>query len=244
MQSSSTEDPKGAAKPAERISLKAILRFALILLLLPLLLFGAAGSLNWPMGWTYVGIYFISVFISRIIVMIKFPELLSERAQFVQAEGAKDWDRVLAPLIALLGPLITLIVIGLDKRFGWSPPISFPVQLIGLGLVVLGLAIGTWAMAINKFFSSVVRIQKDRGHTVATGGPYRFVRHPGYAGGILSMLAAPIMLSSLWSLIPTALVLVGYFIRTFLEDKELIKELDGYDQYAQKTRYRLIPGIW
>lgn len=244
MESSPFETPKEVPQPAKEITPKAVIRFVLILLLLPLVLFGTAGSLAWPMAWVYVGIYFASAFVSRLIVMIKFPELLSERAQFVQAEGVKDWDRLLAPLIALIGPLITLIVIGLDRRFGWSPPISLPVQLIGLVLVVLGLAFGTWAMAVNKFFSAVVRIQKDRGHSVVTDGPYRFVRHPGYASGILTMLAAPIMLASLWGLIPTGLVLIGYFMRTSLEDKQLLKELAGYDQYAQRTRYRLIPGIW
>lgn len=244
MASQSVEPSKSTVDPGEGIGLKAILRFVLFLVLLPLVLFGAAGRLAWPMGWAFVGAYIASVFVSRVIVMVKFPELLSERAQFVEAEGTKRWDRVLVPLMALLGPLVTLMVAGLDKRYGWSPQVSPPVQFVGLTLVVVGLSLGTWAMAVNRFFSSVVRIQKDRGHAVVTGGPYRIVRHPAYAGGVLSQLAVPIMLDSLWALIPAGLVAVGYIVRTFLEDRELYRELAGYDEYMQQTRYRLVPGIW
>nr|NIN68360.1 isoprenylcysteine carboxylmethyltransferase family protein [Anaerolineae bacterium]NIN98447.1 isoprenylcysteine carboxylmethyltransferase family protein [Anaerolineae bacterium] len=107
-----------------------------------------------------------------------------------------------------------------------------------------GYALGVWAIASNAFFSQIVRIQKERGHRVATGGPYRFVRHPGYVGTILVGLAAPIMLGSLWALIPGGAVALLFILRTALEDQTLLGELEGYGTYAGRVRYRLLPGVW
>jgi protein-S-isoprenylcysteine O-methyltransferase Ste14 len=232
------------ATPAKKISTKAILRVIIFLLLLPLLLFGSAGRIDWCMGWAYISIYLGATFISRLIVVVKYPQLLAERAQFTEAEGVKSWDKVIVPLVALYGPLVVIILTGIDKRFSWSPELPQYFQLVALVAVLLGFVISTWAMSTNRFFSSVVRIQKDRGHSVVSDGPYQIVRHPAYAGMILSQIAAPIMLNSLWALIPTALVVAGVVARTYLEDKELLTELSGYTQYALRTRYRLVPGIW
>jgi protein-S-isoprenylcysteine O-methyltransferase Ste14 len=110
--------------------------------------------------------------------------------------------------------------------------------------VVLGYVLGTWAMVTNAYFSAVVRIQKDRGHKVVTDGPYRFVRHPAYAGGVVSSIAMPLMLGSFWALVPSGIALIFLVIRTKNEDKMLMEELPGYSDYAQQTRYRLVPGIW
>jgi protein-S-isoprenylcysteine O-methyltransferase Ste14 len=147
-------------------------------------------------------------------------------------------------VVGLYGSLITWIVAGLDVRFGWSPQISLALQLVALAIVAAGYFLGTWAMVANKFFSAVVRIQKERDHTVVTDGPYRLVRHPAYTGGVLAYLATPIMLGSLWALIPAGLTVVVLIIRTALEDKTLREELPGYDEYAQQTRHRLLPAIW
>ena len=113
-----------------------------------------------------------------------------------------------------------------------------------MGTVALGYALFMWAMVSNAYFSEVVRIQEDRGHQVATDGPYRFVRHPGYAGAILSFLGSPLLLGSWWAFIPTALGVGGYILRTALEDKTLQLELGGYREYTERVRYRLIPGVW
>jgi protein-S-isoprenylcysteine O-methyltransferase Ste14 len=102
----------------------------------------------------------------------------------------------------------------------------------------------TWSMAANAFFAQTVRIQEDRGHTVATGGPYRYVRHPGYVGGILFQVATPLILGSVWALIPAGLTVCLTIIRTALEDRTLLEELDGYKEYAGRVRYRLLPGVW
>jgi len=134
---------------------------------------------------------------------------------------------------------------GLDERFGWSPPLDSAIHITALISYALGQGLFSWAMASNKFFSSVVRIQMDRNQTVATGGPYRYVRHPGNVGYITSFfLATPVALGSSWALIPGGIGTLLLIIRTALEDRTLLEELDGYKEYAQQVRYRLLPGIW
>jgi protein-S-isoprenylcysteine O-methyltransferase Ste14 len=136
-------------------------------------------------------------------------------------------------------PLV--IVAGLDHRFGWSP--VFPLWLIVLGflLISLGYAFAAWALIENRFFSSVVRIQADRGHVVCDSGPYRIVRHPGYAGNMLALPGMVLALSSMWTLIPAAVAVIIVVIRTVLEDRTLQDELPGY---AHRVCHRLIPGIY
>ncbi|MGZ9223107.1 MAG: methyltransferase family protein, partial [Anaerolineales bacterium] len=117
-------------------------------------------------------------------------------------------------------------------------------KIIALIVIILGFLFGSWAMVENRFFSGVVRIQKDRGHHVISSGPYRFVRHPGYAGALWTYVFLPMLLDSIWALIPAFLVIGVLVLRTALEDKTLQEELPGYKEFARKTRYRLIPGIW
>ena len=169
---------------------------------------------------------------------------MAERLNTDNIQSAKAWDKVLAPLMALSIGFPLVIVAGLDHRYGWSP--EFPLWLIVLGfiLISLGYAFATWALAENRFFSSVVRIQTDRGHVVCDSGPYRIVRHPGYAGSILSLPGIVLALCSVWTLIPAAVALIIAVIRTSLEDQTLQEELPGYRDYAQRVRYRLIPGMY
>ena len=118
------------------------------------------------------------------------------------------------------------------------------IQIAALVIAALGYALGTWSMAANAFFSTVVRVQEDRDHAVATAGPYHYVRHPGYAGSFAFELATPILLGSLWALVPGGLAALLLVIRTALEDRTLHNELDGYEAYAKRVRYRLLPGLW
>jgi protein-S-isoprenylcysteine O-methyltransferase Ste14 len=159
-------------------------------------------------------------------------------------QSAKVWDKVLAPLMALSVSFPLVIVAGLDHRFGWSP--VFPLWLIVLGflLISLGYGFAMWALIENRFFSSVVRIQVDRGHVVCNSGPYRIVRHPGYAGNMLALPGMVLALSSMWTLIPAAVALIIAVTRTALEDQTLQDELPGYRDYARRVRYRLIPRIY
>ncbi|TEU16366.1 MAG: isoprenylcysteine carboxylmethyltransferase family protein, partial [Anaerolineales bacterium] len=172
------------------------------------------------------------------------PDLVVERAQ---SRGKRDLDRALAGVMALYGPAGICIVAGLDVRFGWSAcATGIPPALLiaALAIAVLGSLLTTWAMASNRFFYGVLRIAKDRGHTVATSGPYRYVRHPGYVGAIAFDLATPLILGSPWALIPAGLTTCIIILRTVLEDRTLQDELDGYQDYAGQVRYRLLPGVW
>ena len=202
-------------------------------------LFATSGDLRWVWGWLYLAIYIINQIILTVILP---PDLLSERSK--PQEGSKGWDIVLASAAALLAPIVVYIVAGFDRGNGWSGPFSPVAQIVALMVMVGGIVLSDWAMVANKFFSAVIRIQEDRGHSVQTGGPYRFVRHPGYVGGILHHIAAPLMLGSWWALIPGGIGALLFVIRTALEDKTLQDELPGYREYAQQTRFRLLPGIW
>jgi protein-S-isoprenylcysteine O-methyltransferase Ste14 len=161
----------------------------------------------------------------------------------MKREETKGWDKKITTVITVF-TLAGLILAGLDYRFGLSPKLSLWLHIFGLFLVACGQMLFTWAMVSNKFFATTVRIQADRGHTVATGGPYRYMRHPGYVGMIVNMLGTPLALGSLWAFIPEGLAILGYIVRTALEDGTLRKELNGYANYAARVRYRLFPGIW
>lgn len=224
--------------------LRAAIRFLLMLLILCGMLFLAAGTLDWPMGWVYVALTLSATLASRLLVFRRHPDLLKERASFAEKRDAKPWDAVLVQFVAVIGPTVIQVVAGLNYRFSWPPALPLWLALVALLLVIAGWAIGTWAMVTNRFFSAVVRIQTDRGHTVVAGGPYRWVRHPAYAGGVIANLAVPLMLGSAWALIPGVLTAGLTVLRTRLEDRTLQAELPGYADYAQRTRYRLLPGVW
>ncbi len=207
-----------------------------------LILFLAAGSLDWVWGWIYVGIFIAFDVATGLVVIPRSPGLLAERSAI--QPGTKAWDQILVRLGAAYLPMAAWVVAGLDVRYGWTNPFPGMVQIIAAGITLLGYAVVVWAMAANPFFSTTVRIQEERGHTVSDEGPYRFIRHPGYAGAILFQLAGPLMLGSLWALIPMVLSVPVYIVRTILEDRTLQNELPGYRAYAGRVRYRLIPGVW
>lgn len=223
---------------------RAIIGFALYLFLGPALLFIAAGTLNWPMGWAYVGLLLAAMVLSRVVVWLRNPDTLRERAQFTQAEGTREWDRLLVVIVGLFGPLVISIVAGLDHRFGWPPAISAPVQIAGAVALAVGYGLAVWAMIVNRFFSAVARIQADREQTVVTSGPYRIVRHPSYAGAVVAALALPLMLDAVWAIVPELGMIAAVVARTRLEDRMLLDGLDGYKDYAGQTKHRLVPGIW
>jgi protein-S-isoprenylcysteine O-methyltransferase Ste14 len=238
--SSNADDPKvaQAASPRQWISLVVVYLF------IPLVLLVCGGDFGWWQAWGYSLLIVAAGLGGRIWAERRHPGLLAERQNVEKVQSAKAWDKVLAPLMALSVSFPLVIVAGLDHRFGWSP--VFPLWLIVLGflLISLGYAFAAWALIENRFFSSVVRIQADRGHVVCDSGPYRIVRHPGYAGNILPLLGIVLALSSMWTLIPAAVALIIAVIRTVLEDQTLQDELPGYRDYARGVRYRLIPGIY
>ena len=204
------------------------------------LLFGAAGRLDWPMAWAYMVILTAS---TVVLLVLGDREMLLVRAN--KEKGAKTWDPFLANMSFILFWPGSSVVAGLDYgRLHFSPPIPLPIRLIALFAFTFGLAFAVWAMLANKFFVKFVQIQTDREHTVITNGPYAYVRHPGYAGSFLAFIVLPVALGSLLALLPALAGLSLWIVRTYLEDRTLHKELDGYSQYASRVRWRLIPGIW
>jgi len=209
-----------------------------------LILFLSAGTIEWAWGWMLLIVLAIFLAAHPIILIPINPALLVEREKGLRDKGVKTWDRWIAALAGGVFPMVSWIVAGLDFRFGWTESLPLAIHLGGLLAMALGFALFLWAMASNAFFAEGVRIQTERGHTVASGGPYRYVRHPGYSGAILAMAASPILLGSPWALIPAFISAALYVVRTSLEDKLLKAELPGYEGYAQQTQYRLVPGIW
>ncbi|HXR33362.1 MAG TPA: isoprenylcysteine carboxylmethyltransferase family protein [Verrucomicrobiae bacterium] len=203
--------------------------------------FAAAGRVNWTRAWVYVALYMSCLLIGEIVVSIKAPGILEERAQ--RHANTKTFDKVILPLI-----MVTFfafpVVAGLDAvRFGWSH-VGWVAFFAGLPLFLMGWLLVYWTMIVNPHLEKTVRIQEDRGHQVVTSGPYAVVRHPMYAGVILQSLSAPLLLGSLWSYVPVGATICLFVVRTALEDRTLRSELPGYAEYAMSTRYRLLPGIW
>ena len=176
------------------------------------------------------------------IAILRFnPDLMVERLS--PPKGAKTWDRAIVSIIRLM-ELARYILAGLDQRYGWTGGFPLAAQIAALTVCVPSYALFVWAMASNTFFSQIVRIQSDRGHAVAAAGPYRYVRHPGYAGMVLFELAISTLLASWWAIVAGGFCAILLILRTALEDRTLQAELTGYVDYARQVRYRLLPGIW
>ena len=231
-------------KAVQTVSPRQWIGLVVVYLFIPLVLLVCGGDFGWWQAWVYSLLIVAAGIEGRIWAERRHPGLLAERQNIEKIQSAKAWDKVLAPLMALSLVFPLVIVAGLDHRCGWSP--VFPLWLIVLGfiLISLGYAFAVWAFVENRFFSSVVRIQADRGHVVCDSGPYRIVRHPGYAGNILPLLGIVLALGSVWTLIPAVVAVIIAVIRTALEDQTLQEELPGYRDYARRVRYRLIPGIY
>lgn len=221
--------------------LKRMLQIIFQITMIAAILFISSGRLDWWMAWAYLGLFVVGVSINMIFVIRKNPELIEERSQI--NANTKKWDFYLAGLFGFLS-VVVLLVSGLDIRFGWSVEIPFVLQFVAVVLVGLGSVLGSWAIVSNPYFASTVRIQSERGHKVVSSGPYQYIRHPGYSGWILSGIALPVMLGSLWALIPSGLTVVILIIRTGLEDRTLRRELPGYEEYSQNTHFRLVPYVW
>ncbi len=201
-----------------------------------------SGRWDWPGSWLYTVLFAGGMGAQFLLLPIVNPELLKERS--ADARNAKSWDKLLMPLTVMVLPLAALIVAGLDLRFGWTQPLPLSVQLIGAAAGAAFYGLTLTAMAHNRFFSMLVRIQTERGHQVETSGPYRWVRHPGYLGILGFLCATPFALGSVTSALPAAFAVGLHLLRTALEDRTLLGELPGYRKYAERVRFKLIPGVW
>lgn len=216
-------------------------REALGLVVMAAALFGSAGTIRWWPAWAALGVMAAWIAATAYVVVRVHPGLLAERLG--PRPGAKRWDAAILSALGL-AQLARYVIAGLDRRHGWTGGVSTAAQVAALGLCIVGYALVVWATAANPFFSQVVRIQSERGHTVIRGGPYRFVRHPAYGGAILYEAAVSVLLASWWSLAAGGLGVLLLVLRTALEDRTLRDELAGYDDYARAVRFRLLPGVW
>ncbi len=208
----------------------------------PAIAFVGAGLLDWPRGWLYAVLFVAVALAGTQVVDRANPGLLKARARGFRKD-TKGFDRV---FYAFFLPLMVIypLLAGIDAvRFAWAPLPAWTVWP-GVLLFLLGSAFTTWALVVNRHAEGTVRIQSDRQHTVVTGGPYRIVRHPIYVGTIVGLPAVALVLGSAWALVPMVLIVIAFVWRTALEDRTLRQELAGYADYAQTTRYRLLPGVW
>lgn len=214
--------------------------FVVVVPFLPLLI---SRQWDWWEAWVYGIISVLGFAISRALAARRHPGLLAERARMLRHEDAKSWDKTLGPLVGLGGALLPLVA-GLEALFDWPGRFSLMVELVGLALLLAGYVLGGYALVENAYFSGMVRIQTDRGQHVVSTGPYRWMRHPGYAGALLAFLGTPLFLDSAWAFLPALFLTIVLLIRTHLEDQTLQAELEGYRDYAGRVRYRLLPGVW
>ena len=220
--------------------IRAVAVTVALFLLLAASLFGAAGQLSWPMAWAVLGVYSVSKAAAFAFVN---PELIKERA--APGPGVDRGDVMLASFGYLGLYFGTFVVAGLDAvRFGPAIPIPQSIQVTALLVFALGYGFAFWAVRSNPFFATFVRIQDERAHSVISSGAYALVRHPGYAGVLLSHLALPFALGSIWALVPAAVGTIFFVARTSREDRMLRDRLAGYREYQTRVRWRLLPGVW
>lgn len=201
---------------------------------------GAGQLLFWP-GILYVVLALAGTTLSHLLM----PAGSSLTASRLEERGAGEaWDRRLLGLYFALS-IVTFAVAGMDAgRFGWSGPFPLWLTLTGCVVLMAGQLLFALAKRENAFFSATVRVQKERGHAVCTTGPYRVVRHPGYLGMLLTSLAFPLVIGSCWAYLPTLLGVAVLLVRMYLEDSLLLRELDGYADYAATTRWRIVPLVF
>jgi protein-S-isoprenylcysteine O-methyltransferase Ste14 len=205
------------------------------------ILFLIAGRFNWMWAWVFLAICVVSMLINGSFMLRTSPETIAERGR---PKATKSWDKVVGGLWALVLFLVVPVVAALDARLGLTRDLNVAWNIAGAVVLATGLGIAGWAMIANAFFSTAVRIQTERGHTVCRTGPYAVVRHPGYVGFGLQSIGTPLTLGSLWALIPGLTAVAIMVIRTMLEDRMLHAELPGYREFARNVRYRLVAGIW
>jgi protein-S-isoprenylcysteine O-methyltransferase Ste14 len=233
--------PAADAPSVQRGLVRWAIKQTVFVLILAAALFASAGRSAGTRAWLYLILVATIQVLTALVLIPRSPDLLIERSQL--GEGVKAWDIGLAVFMGYSSVFMALAA-GLEARFVAPLPGLNTGAIIAVLVALLGTLITLWAMTANPFFSGIVRIQQERGHTVASAGPYRYIRHPGYAGMLIFTLAAPLILGSLWALGVAAVTLVVTVVRTSLEDRTLQRELEGYASYAQRVRNRLVPGIW
>jgi protein-S-isoprenylcysteine O-methyltransferase Ste14 len=221
------------------VKIRAVIRVISSNGLVFVILFRSAGRWDYWHGWVF---FLLHVYVTLFSWLIIPSDLLQERT--TPGPGTKKWDHVFYAFYIPLTYIIPLIAVLDGGRYHWTGNFPLWVNALAFIAIFLGFSLTILSLWKNRFFSATVRIQKERGHYVIDKGPYAFIRHPGYAGVILSYPCIPFALNSLWALIPAGLLAIVFIIRTYLEDVTLQKELPGYTEYVARVRYRLIPRVW
>jgi protein-S-isoprenylcysteine O-methyltransferase Ste14 len=204
------------------------------------LIFLGAGRIAYRQGLLYVALALVGTTLNHLLVPAG-STLTADRAS--EAQAGQDWDKRLLGAFFLIN-VVTFVIAGLDSgRFGWTGQLPVAVSIVGAALMLSGQVLFAMAKRENAFFSSTVRIQSERGHRVCDSGLYRIVRHPGYLGMLLSLLAFPLVMNSYWALLPVAVGVAVLIVRTMLEDRFLVEQLPGYKDYTSRTRWKLLPGL-
>lgn len=234
---------EGKMRPGQ-VPVRYLVRLPLILILQAAVLFLSAGRIDMPRAWIYLGTTSIYTLVSAILICKFNPTLIVGRAESITRRDIKSWDKILMPTAVVMQYVVQLAVIGLDVgRFQWSN-LGINYAILGFVLALIGAPLGVWAAISNPYYEAVVRIQRDRNHKVITTGPYRIVRHPGYVSAVLWSIATPLIIGSVFGLIPSGVIVMLLIVRTALEDRMLQNELEGYSEYARNVKYRLLPLIW
>lgn len=222
---------------------KFIRRTVLSLVVLGAILFGAAGTLDWPQAWFYLVFTAVMSFWFGAWLARHDPALLAERLGSLIQRDQKRWDKILMVFMLALW-IGWLALMGLDaKRFHWSE-VPLALQITGFGLICLGGYVVWLTFKENSYAAPVIKIQKERGHLVVSTGPYAHVRHPMYAGALLFIAGMPLLLGSWWGFAAGAVLALLIAVRAVLEERTLAAELAGYADYAARVRYRLVPRVW
>jgi len=222
-------------------TLKHIFKLLLLTVINIGLFFAAAGTFSDMRGNIYVSIYFISTVISNALLFFCNQNSFIERGK--KRENTKKWDKFLLPVILLLTGCVIFFIAGLGIRFDWG---KLPIECFYAGIILYlsFVVFSAWAVLENKHFEATSRIQNDRKQVVVTSGPYKIVRHPGYAGAVFLAIANYLIFGTLAVGIVSFVIIAVFCIRTYLEDKMLKEELAGYLEYSQTVKYRLIPFVW
>lgn len=226
-----------------RLSPKELVRSLLLLVVFQVLPLLVSQRWSWVEAWLYAGLQLGSFVMSRVLVARVHPELLRERARSLDKSDAKAWDRRVVGFM-MLSAAVALVVAGLEARWRSGPVFPLWVKGVAGAVMLAGNAFASWALVVNRFFEGLVRIQRDRGHVVVTTGPYAFVRHPGYAGSLVTSVVTPLLLDAPWAWVPMMVSMGALLYRTKREDDTLRAELEGYEAYTRQTRFRLVPGVW
>lgn len=224
------------------LALKAFAWLVVGFVITALPLFLAAGTLAWPAGWIDLMLLYGWLFIGILLLLKYNSGLLAERMN-VSPANQKTWDKVFILLFYVFF-FAWLILMPLDVvRFHWSW-MPLWLQVVGAVAMVISFILMSLVFRENSYLSATVRVQEERGHAVITTGPYHYVRHPMYAGGLFLFLGTPLLLGSWYGLLLILLFLPALLVRAVLEERTLLRELPGYDAYMTRVKYRLIPYVW